>query len=323
VAVRLLADSAFPETSVTSTLGELAPLPTRVRRVAYLGTPAIAVPSLQALVAAGVEVAAVITGPDRRRGRGSTVTPTPVKACAEELGLDVHHELSVLDDLAIDLAVVVAFGTIIPADLLARLPMVNLHFSLLPRWRGAAPVERAILAGDERTGVCVMQVEVGLDTGGVLACVEVPLDERITATELSQRLAADGAELLAQTLTGEVPAANPQVGETSYAHKLTPADVELRWDLDAVDLARRVRVGGAWTTFRGRRLGVVDAVARPAASTDPQPGTVNGVMVGTGSGTLELVTVLPEGRARTDAAAWCNGARLLPDERLGAVGEQS
>jgi methionyl-tRNA formyltransferase len=300
----------------------LAPLPATAHRVAYLGTPDIAVPPLRALAAGGFDVVAVVTGPDRRRGRGSSTSPTPVKACATDLGIDVHHDLDVLDRLDVDLAVVVAFGTIIPADLLARLPMVNLHFSLLPRWRGAAPVERAILAGDKRTGVCVMQVEVGLDTGGVLACVEVPLDERITATELSQRLATGGAELLAQTLAGEVPAANPQVGETSYAHKLTPADVELRWDLDAVDLARRVRVGGAWTTFRGRRLGVVDAVARPAAATDPQPGVVSGVMVGTGNGTLELVTVLPEGRARTDAAAWCNGARLLPDERLGAVAEQ-
>lgn len=302
---------------MTSGVGSLAPLPVTVRRVAYLGTPAIAVPPLQALVASGFDVAAVITGPDRRRGRGSATSATPVKACALELGLDVHHDLGVLDDLWVDLAVVVAFGAIIPAELLGRIPMVNLHFSLLPRWRGAAPVERAILAGDDRTGVCVMQVETGLDTGGVLACVELPVDQHVTAAGLSQRLSTAGADLLAATLAGPLPTPQPQTGETTYAHKLSPADVALSWQLPATDLVRRVRVGGAWTTFRGRRLGVVDAVAHAPAAGDPDPGVVSGVMVGTGDGTLELVTVLPEGRTRVDAESWRNGARIEPNERLG------
>jgi methionyl-tRNA formyltransferase len=302
---------------VTTSQVALAPLPDTVGTVAYLGTPAIAVPPLQALVAAGITVAAVVTGPDRRRGRGSATSPTPVKACAADLGLAVHHDLSVLDDLDIDLAVVVAYGTIIPAELLARIPMVNLHFSLLPRWRGAAPVERAILAGDDRTGVCVMQVEVGLDTGGVLACASQPLDDTVTAAGLAQQLATTGADLLAATLSGPMPTPQPQSGEATYAHKLSRSDVELVWDLPAVDLARRVRVGGAWTMFRGRRLGVVDAVAHPPGDDDPAPGMLAGVQVGTGHGTLELVTVVPEGRARTSADAWRHGAHVQPDDRLG------
>lgn len=303
----------------------LAPLPATVHRLAYLGTPGIAVPPLQGLVAAGFNVVAVITGPDRRRGRGSATSATPVKACATELGLDVHHDLDVLDCLDVDLAVVVAFGTIISKVQLERIPMVNLHFSLLPRWRGAAPVERAILAGDRLTGVCVMQVEVGLDTGGVLSCVELPTDDSVTAAELSEQLSDVGAALLVKTLSGPLPAPETQVGDATYAHKLTPADVELRWDLPAIDLVRRVRVGGAWTTFRGRRLGVVDATARPSSDIDTrlEPGELSGVMVGTASGLLELITVLPEGRARTDAASWCNGARPRADECLGAMEEQS
>jgi methionyl-tRNA formyltransferase len=315
--VRPLAAFGCPEAAVTHDDEALAPLPANARRVAYLGTPAIAVPSLDALVDAGIEVAAVITGPDRRRGRGSATSVTPVKARARELGLEVHHDLAVIDDLGVDLAVVVAFGTIIPSDLLARVPMVNVHFSLLPRWRGAAPVERAILAGDDRTGVCVMQVETGLDTGGVLACVGLPLDDDVTAADLSGQLAVTGAQLLAETLSGVLPVPVAQVGEPVYAHKLTPADVALLWDLPAMDLVRRVRVGGAWTTFRGRRLEVVAAVAHPPGDTDPAPGVLSGQAVGTGDGTLELVTVLPEGRARTDVTSWLNGARPQPGERLG------
>ena len=146
----------------------LAALPTgAARRVVYLGTPEVAVPPLQALVAAGVEVALVITRPDKRRGSGSGVSPSPVKVAAGELGLSVSHDVN--DALAVgaDLGVVVAYGRIIPISVLSQVAMINVHFSLLPRWRGAAPVERAILAGDSETGVCIMRVEEGLDTGVV------------------------------------------------------------------------------------------------------------------------------------------------------------
>jgi len=295
----------------------LAPLPREVTRVAYLGTPGIAVAPLVGLVEAGVDVAVVITGPDRRRGRGSATSPTPVKQAALDVGLPVAHDLSALDDVTVDLAVVVAFGTIIPVPVLARIPMVNLHFSLLPRWRGAAPVERAILAGDPTTGVCLMQVEAGLDTGGVLGCTTVGIDDRVTASELSATLSQLGTDLLTSSLAGPLPTPVPQAGEPSYAAKLTSDDVALDWDLPAEVLARRVRVGGAWTVFRGSRLVVTAAAAHPATDGDPAPGILEGVKVGTASGCLELVEVVPAGRRAQPAPDWARGARPAAGERLG------
>jgi methionyl-tRNA formyltransferase len=292
----------------------LAPLPDKVQRIVYLGTPQIAVPPLAALVKGGFDVVAVVTGPDRRRGRGGAVSPTPVKAFAVEAGIDVVHDVTTLPSMDVDLGVVVAFGSILDAHLLARVPMVNLHFSLLPRWRGAAPVERAILAGDEHTGVCVMHVEHGLDTGGVFECVEVPLDDTITASELSQVLAHEGASLLARTLAAPLGSPAAQMGEVSYAHKITTGDCELVWSRGAVDLSRRVRLGRAWTTVGGRRLRVLSARAWPPAGDDPPPGSVlvdrsggRGVIVGTGHGTLELHEVVPEGRKPQTADSWVRG----------------
>jgi len=286
-----------------------APLPERARRIVYMGTPAIAVPPLAALIKAGFEIVGVVTGPDRRRGRGGATSPTPVKALALEHGLDVHHDLGVVESLGADLGVVVAYGSIISTDLLARVPMVNIHFSLLPRWRGAAPVERAILAGDEATGVCIMQVEEGLDTGGVLATSETAINDRVTAAELSARLAELGADLLVDTLSGPLPAPVPQTGNATYARKIGPADLELVWALPADDLARRVRLGRAWTVEGGSRLRVVEARARSASPDDPPPGLVAAgpggqIVVGTGHGTLELLAVVPEGRAHQVADAW-------------------
>ena len=161
-------------------------------RLAYLGTPDMAVPPLRALVEAGHDIALCVTRPDRRRGRGGATTPSPVKAAATELGLAVTHDMDDLTTAGVELAVVVAYGRIIPARLLAQVPMVNLHFSLLPRWRGAAPVERAILAGDRETGVCLMKVEEGLDTGPVYAVRTVPLDDDITLAALRRELVDRG-----------------------------------------------------------------------------------------------------------------------------------
>jgi len=157
-------------------------------RLAYLGTPAMAVPPLQALARAGHDVVLCVTRPDKRRGRGGQTTPSPVKEAAIGLGIPVSHDLGDLSGSAAELAVVVAYGRIIPAALLDELPMVNLHFSLLPRWRGAAPVERAILAGDRETGVCLMKVEEGLDSGPVYAVRTVPVDDEVTLDELRTRL---------------------------------------------------------------------------------------------------------------------------------------
>lgn len=288
-------------------------------RLAFLGSPDAAVPTLQALVRGGHDVVAVVTGPDRRRGRGSRVSPTPVKAAALELGLDVHDDLAAVASSGAELGVVVAYGRIIPASVLAAVPMLNLHFSLLPRWRGAAPVERAILAGDERTGVSVMDVAVGLDTGDVHATAEVTIGDSVTASELTRKLALLGADLMLEVLAAPSGRAVAQCEEgVTYAHKVTAADRRLDWSRPAGDVRRVVRIGGAWTTFRGARLKVRRAdVAGPTTDPDQTTGTVHDGVVTCGAGTaLRLLEVQPEGRAPMSAAAWANGAR--PDgERLG------
>ena len=300
---------------------ELAPLPSSVRRVAYLGTPQIAVPALKALVDSGVEVAAVVTGEPRRRGRRADPTPTPVAEYATKAGLRVAHDLSPLDDPTIDLGVVVAFGAILPRSVLVRVPMVNLHFSLLPRWRGAAPVERALLAGDKQTGVCVMVVEEGLDTGGVLAHEAVDIGVDDTAATLSAHLASVGAGLLVETLTGSLPRPDPQTGDAVYAAKITPEDLRLDWAQPPDVLERRVRVGGAWTTCRGKRLRVSAArtMTSPVPMGDGELRADTTVVVGAGGGGLELLEVIPEGRSRQGAAEWARGLRPQPGEVLGVT----
>ena len=288
-------------------------------RLAYLGTPEVAVPPLRALVAAGHEIVAVVTRPDRRRGRGPATSPSPVKAAAVELGLPVTDSLGDLAGSGADLGVVVAYGRIIPADVLAALPMVNLHFSLLPRWRGAAPVERAILAGDPVTGVCVMAVDEGLDTGAVYARREVPVGDESLA-ELRGRLVAVGTAMLVELLAGGVdalPVPVPQSGQPTYAEKLGPAELELDWGRPAVELARVVRLGRAHTVFRGRRLGVLGARVLDGVSSGSAPGTLADGWVSTGGGRLELVRVQPEGGRPMAAADWWRGARPGPGERLG------
>jgi len=298
----------------------------RPRRLVYLGTPAMAVPPLEALHAAGFEIPLVVSRADAKRGRGGALVPSPVKAAALELGLPVTDQIDdVLGlglDPALDLGVVVAYGRIIKPRLLDALAMVNLHFSLLPRWRGAAPVERAILAGDEHTGVCLMAVEEGLDTGGVYARTEVPVGPDETAVALRTVLVEIGTGLLVDHLTVGLGFAEPQVGEPTYAAKIAPEEHHLEWSEPAAQVHRRVRVGDAWTTFRGRRLKVwhttIPTDAASDASGDLSPGALDSTRVGTGDGVVELVEVQREGKARQPAQAWCNGARLQPGERLGS-----
>ncbi len=274
-------------------------------RLLYLGTPAMAVPPLRALVAAGHEVVLVVTRPDKRRGRGAGRSPSPVKAAAIELGIPVSHAvddvLTAVADRDAELGVVVAFGQIIKPHVLDAVPMVNVHFSLLPRWRGAAPVERAILAGDDVTGVCIMRMEEGLDTGGVYARREVAIGPDATADELRSSLVAVGSELLVETLASPlrdwIDTAEPQIGESVYASKLDAAEFEIDWDAPAEAVHRLVRVGGAWTTFRGKRLKVLAADLV--------------------DGRLRPTTVQPEGKAPMPFAAWRNGARPQPDELFG------
>lgn len=287
----------------------LAPAPVGPpRRLAYLGTPAVSVPPLRALVSAGFEVALVVSQPDRRRGRGTALSPSPVKAAALELGLEVTDRVADVTDADVDLGVVVAFGRLIRPPVLAVVPMVNLHFSRLPRWRGAAPVERAILAGDDRTAVELMVVEETLDTGGIYARVEVRIDPDDTADDLRDRLVDAGTRLLVEQLTRGLGEPVAQVGEPTYAAKIESAELEIDWSRPAVEVHRLVRVGGAWTTHQGRRL----KVHRTAL-----PPTGNGPVVEASDGPIELVEVQPEGKARMSGPAWANGVRWQPGDRLG------
>jgi methionyl-tRNA formyltransferase len=286
----------------------LAPVPTHPRRLVFLGSPEFATAPLRALVDAGFDMALVVSKPDRRRGRGGKLVPSPVKQAALDLGLPTADRVDDALDVGADLGVVVAFGRIIKPHVLAALPMVNLHFSLLPRWRGAAPVERAVLAGDERTGVDLMAVEEGLDTGGVYDRWETAIGPDDTVADLRSRLAAAGADLLVTNLTKGLGEPAPQVGEPTYAHKLDPEELHVDWSRPALDVHRRVRVGGAWTTHAGARLKLW------ATALDDRPGSV---AVPAGDGPLHLLVVQPEGRKRMPAAAWANGAHWRPGDRLG------
>ncbi|HEY8544521.1 MAG TPA: methionyl-tRNA formyltransferase [Acidimicrobiales bacterium] len=294
---------------------ELPPAPAHPRRLVYLGTPDFAVRPLRALVDAGFDVALVVSRADARRGRGGRTMPSPVKAAALELGLPVSDTVDDVLDVGADLGVVVAFGRLIRANVLTALPLVNLHFSLLPRWRGAAPVERAVLAGDEVTGVDLMVVEEGLDTGGIYARAEVPIGPDDTVDELRARLTEEGTRLLLDGLRDGLGEPQPQVGEPTYAHKIEPSELQIDWTRPAVEIHRLVRVGGAWTTFRGKRLKVWrTSLAATAEGVD----VPDGVDVPAGDGPIRLVEVQPEGKPRMAATAWANGARWEPgSEPLG------
>jgi methionyl-tRNA formyltransferase len=294
-------------------------------RLVFLGSPDDAVPPLRALVAAGHDVVLVVTRPDRRRGRGAGESASPVKRAAAELGLTVvtpERSSDAIDALAASgatLGVVVAYGQILRPAFLAALPdgFVNLHFSLLPRWRGAAPVERAILAGDGETGVCLMAIEEGLDTGGVYASVRLRIGDDENAGELRSRLVDAGCRLLVDHVA-EVPGTEPapQVGEPTYAEKLTVEEFAVDPTLPAPVIARLVRAGnprpGAWCTIGNRRVKLWRA--RPSGALPPADApagalTKNGSLV-TGDGQLELIEVQPEGKRRMTGAAFVAGLPL-------------
>lgn len=281
-------------------------------RIVYFGSPDSAVAPLDALQRAGHRIELVVSGADKRRGRGSAKSPTPVKARALELGLEVSEDMRDALAVAPDLGVVVAYGRIVPRDLLEAFPFVNIHFSLLPRWRGAAPVERAILAGDSETGVSLMALEEGLDTGPVFRRVSTPIDATETAAALRERLAALGAELLVRALAEGLgdPVPQDDAGAT-YAAKITSEDRQLRAGLSGEEFIRRVRIGGAWTTFRGKRLKVISAAVVPGtAAGDANPGAfLSDTRLAVGDGVVELLEVQPEGRQVMAAADWGRGAR--------------
>ena len=288
--------------------------PETINRLVYFGTPEASVAPLRALCEAGFDVAMAVTAPPKRRGRRGSPSPTPVEEAARALGVPVRHNPESALDVKADLGVVVAYGQLIRAHVLAKVPMVNLHFSLLPRWRGAAPLERAILAGDETTGVCLMELEETLDTGGVYASAEVPIGDA-SLSELCSKLTDLGSSLLIGALADGLGTPTPQQGEVSWAKKITPEDLRLDWTLPAQHLLRRVRLERAWTTFRGRRLLILGAAPAPAEGLEP--GEMSGALIGTGDGGLRLLEVKPEGRRTMTAAEWLRGARVEDGHILG------
>jgi len=314
-----------------------------VARLAFLGSPEAAVPPLRALVGAGHEVRLVVSQPDKRRGRGAGLVPSPVKSAALDARLLVTDRLDDVLDSGAELGVVVAFGRLVPERVLERVPMLNAHFSLLPRWRGAAPIERAILAGDRSTGVCVMRLEAGLDTGPLLAMRREPIynAQREHASALTQRLSSLAAQMLVEVLAGGVASLGPgktQVGEVTYAAKIEPDELRLDFTKTVRELERVVRLDRAWTIFRGERLRVLDAAGRKrrgpgsrgtrdltaarAGPTEEIPGTLNGTRVQASDGMLELMIVQPAGRRAQNAEEWLRGARPAPGERLGETPAQ-
>ena len=287
-------------------------------RLTYFGTPEASVPPLRALVEAGHDVVLVVTQPDKRRSRGAGSDPSPVKAAALELGLPVltpDRARDVVDDVAgsgAELGVVVAFGQLLPVSLLDALPLgfLNVHFSLLPRWRGAAPVERAILAGDAETGVELMRVEAGLDTGPVFASERVVIDPADTAGTLRARLVAAGARLLVEQLP-RVAHTEPveQVGEATYAEKLTIAEFRIDPTRPAHELERLVRAGdprpGAWFRAGGQRYKVFGPTV--AGDRSARPGTVGDDGITATDGLLVLSEIQPEGKRRMPWEDWRRG----------------
>ncbi len=306
-------------------------------RVAFAGTPATALPSLEALLGSDRhELVAVITRPDAPAGRGRTLTASPVKIRAEAAGLEVltpakpsePEFLDRLRGLAPECVAVVAYGALVPPAALEIPPhgWVNLHFSVLPSWRGAAPVQHAVLAGDDVTGASTFQLEAGLDTGPVYGVMTQTIGARDTAGDLLDRLAVDGAGLLIATLDGIeagtlVAVPQPEEG-ISLAPKLTTSDARVSWSRAAIVVDRQIRActpaPGAWTSLRGRRVGLGPVLPLPEdlglTAGELRDGGREGVIVGTATGPVRLTSVRPEGKPERTAEEWARGLRLRPGE---------
>ncbi len=290
-----------------------------IRRIAFLGTPEVSASTLRFIADAGYEIPVVVTGEDKRRGRGSGVVASPVKRLAVDLGLNVAHDPRVLLQTEFDLAVVVAYGRLISDELLKKGLFVNLHFSLLPRWRGAAPMERAILEGDKETGICLMRLVKELDAGPIYQTRRIALDDEISLFDLARKLSELANEALGDELSlGEdaFKSATDQVGEPTYAHKLTVDDLRIDWSSTSIEILRRVRLGRAWTTLGGARFKILSASSTIDHALDIAPGQVSGVYVGTGGGVLELRHVQPENKRIMEAKDWINGMKNVKDLRF-------
>ncbi|EAR50478.1 methionyl-tRNA formyltransferase [Oceanicola granulosus HTCC2516] len=299
-------------------------------RIVFMGTPDFSVPVLDALVAAGHEIACVYSQPPRPAGRGRKDRPSPVQARAEALGLPVRHPVSLkpaeaqaeVAALGAEVAVVVAYGLILPQPVLdapAR-GCLNIHASLLPRWRGAAPIHRAIMAGDAETGVCIMQMEAGLDTGPVLLREALPIGAEETTGELHDRLSSLGARLIVEALDGLdglEPQPQPEAGVT-YAAKIDKAEARIDWSRPADEVGRHIRglapFPGAWCDAGGERLKLLGA--RVVGGTGAPGAVLAPLVVACGTGAVEVPLVQREGRRAGPAADVLRGWSGFP-ERLG------
>ncbi len=300
-------------------------------RLAFMGSPDFSVPALHALHQAGHDIAAVYCQPPRPAGRGQAVRPCPVHAAALAPGLPVRTPARLTRDeaeheafraLDLDAAIVAAYGLILPQAMLdaPRRGCLNIHASLLPRWRGAAPIQAAILAGDAETGITLMQMDAGLDTGAMLLREAIPLTPTTTASTLHDALAAIGARLALRALE-EAPPATPQPEEgATYAPKLTRDDGKLDWSHTAAALDRQVRALNPWpgtfTTLEGETLKILAATPESGSGT---PGTVldANLLVATGEGALRLTRIQAPGRAAMPAEAFLRGRPIPPGTRLG------
>ncbi len=304
-------------------------------KLIFAGTPDFAAAALSALAAAGHDIPLVLTQPDRPAGRGMKLKPSAVKARALELGLRVEQPLSLRNDEAqamlraveADVMVVAAYGLILPQAVLdlPRLGCLNIHASILPRWRGAAPIQRAILAGDAESGVTIMQMEAGLDTGPMRHVVTTPIGTDDTAASLHDRLMALGASAIVDVLADPdryPPVVQPEAGVT-YAQKLSKEEAGLDWNLPAAELDRRVRgycpVPGAWTRLGGETLKVW---AAPPVTGSGTPGTViaadrHGLTVACGEGALCITSLQPAGGKRLEASAFVAGRPGLAGQQPG------
>ncbi|MFI5764338.1 methionyl-tRNA formyltransferase [Streptomyces sp. NPDC051563] len=308
-------------------------------KLVFAGTPEVAVPALDALIASGRhEVAAVVTRPDAPAGRGRRLVASPVAERAEEAGIEVLKPVRPRDpdfqarlrEIAPDCCPVVAYGALIPKGAL-DIPVhgwVNLHFSLLPAWRGAAPVQQSIMAGDQVTGASTFRIEEGLDTGPVFGILTEEIRPTDTSGDLLTRLAFAGSGLLVATMDGiedgTLRAVEQPADGVSLAPKITVEDARVDWHAPAMRVDRLVRgctpAPGAWTVFRGERLKLV-SVGLVTDRTDLEPGDLgvakNNVYAGTGSHAVELLWVQPQGKKPMKAADWARGVRIAPGERLG------
>ncbi|HEY0693174.1 MAG TPA: methionyl-tRNA formyltransferase [Kribbella sp.] len=308
-------------------------------RVVFAGTPEVSVTALRAIAASSHELVAVVTRPDAPAGRGRKLVASPVAEYAEELGVEVLKPvkprdpafLARLTEIAPDCCPVVAYGGLLPQAALDIPPhgWINLHFSVLPAWRGAAPVQHAIIAGDDVTGASTFRIVKSLDAGPVYGVLTEPIGPSDTAGDLLGRLAESGAKLLVDTLdgieTGVLEAREQPADGLTIAPKLTVEDAQLDLAAPAQRIDRLVRgcnpAPGAWTTFRGERLKVLAVSLASEIAEQLKPGelrtTKSSVTVGTGSNPLDLVTVQPQGKNPMAAADWARGVRVTPDDILG------